>query len=107
MVKPVKDFYSEYWKPIIMIILPAVILTFFSSYSGVKIAIIEERKEREKLELKINSYISEFTFYKAKDQMQGEALHRLELNQFSIAKDCQLQLPYDFKNLTTRSMKKQ
>ena len=100
----VRQFYSEYWKPLFMTIVPTIFLTVFASYVGVKIAITEIQKDVYYLQKQLDEHIDEFGFYKEKDKYQGESLFRLQMNQLSLSKDCKIELPYKFENLNTRGI---
>jgi len=94
-----KQFYSEYWKPLILTIVPTILLTSFSSYLGVRVAIAETKKDVQRQEERFNEHLLDFEFYKQKDEAQGKAIHVLQLNQLSISKDCKIDLPYKYENV--------
>lgn len=98
----VRQFYTEYWKPLFMTIIPTILLTGFAAYVGVKVAITEVKKDVYYLEKRFDQHLDDFGYYRAKDTYQSESLFRLQMNQVSLAKDCKKTLPYKFENLNTR-----
>ena len=97
-----KQFYSQYWRPLFMTIIPTILLTGFAAYIGVKTAIAEIKKDVYYLEKRFDQHLEDFGYYRQKDAYQSESLFRLQMNQVSLAKDCDKELPYRFENINTR-----
>ena len=70
-----RQFYSEYWKPLLMTIIPTIIITGFTTFMSVRIAIAT-------IQVRVDNH----------DKELDEIKHDVEIYQqsvFELQKDCQ------------------